>query len=220
MTKHQPAHREGLRFKKLDLHLHTPASNCFADRSVVPRAIVEAAIAKGLHAIAVTDHNSGAWIDHIKAAAEGSGLFVFPGVEITCMAGKDGIHMIALFDVDAGTKEVESLLGNLGLKPSQYGDIHTVVQKDPLSVAAIIAERRGLAILAHANSSKGALQDMRGEQRTALIQWPAVRAAEGTDFQDSHAKENHKRVVDLLDGTDPTFKQRKATSAPNNRLRR
>jgi len=186
--------------------MHTPASKCFEERSVLPEAIVETAVTKGLNGIAVTDHNSGAWIDDVKKAAVGKPLVVFPGVEITCMGGKEGVHLIALFDVNNGTKEVESLLGNLGLKPNQYGEMNTIVQKDPLSVASIIAERGGLAILAHANSSKGALQDMRGEQRTALVQWPALKGAEATDFRDTDAEQKHKRVVDLLDGTDPTYK--------------
>jgi len=210
MSSRRQVHREGLKFKKLDLHLHTPASKCFEDRAVTAEQFVEAAIAKGLHGIAVTDHNSGTWIDQIKAAAQKTELLVFPGVEITCMGGKDGIHVIALFDVDTGTREIESLLSNLGLKPSEFGDIHTLVRQDPLAVAALIEKRGGMAVLAHANSSKGALQDMRGEQRTALIQCPYIRAAEATDFQDAEAQQKHRRVIDLLDGTDPTYKRKLA----------
>src|ERR1035438_3315771 len=210
MSKRLAIHREGLQFKKLDLHLHTPASKCFGDHSVTPEAIVQAALKQGLHGIAVTDHNSGAWVDSIKKAAAGTPLIVFPGVELTCMGGKGGIHIIALFDAKCGTKDIESLLGNLGLKPAQYGDIDTVVHIDPLSVAGIIAEREGLAILAHANSGKGALQDMSGQQRTDLIQCLLIKGAEGTDFQDAEAQKRHKRVVDLLDGNDPVYKRKLA----------
>jgi PHP family Zn ribbon phosphoesterase len=155
-------HREGLRFKKLDLHLHTPASKCFADQSVKPEDIVRAAMEKGLDGIAITDHNSGAWIDSVKKAAAGKGLVVFPGVEITCMGGKEGIHVIAFFDPQLGTQDVESLLGNLGLKPSQYGDINTVVQRDPLTIAEIISKRGGLAVLAHSNSTRGCFTGYEG----------------------------------------------------------
>jgi PHP family Zn ribbon phosphoesterase len=210
MSKRLAVHRDGLRFKKLDLHLHTPASKCFADQNVSPEDIVQAAVKQDLDAIAVTDHNSGAWVDNIKQAAAGTPLIIFPGVELTCMGGKGGIHIIALFDTNCGTKDIESLLGNLGLKPADYGNTDTVVHHDPLKVAEIIIERGGLAILAHANSSKGALQDMNGQQRTDLIQCIAIKAAEGTDFQDTDAKNRHKRVVDLLDGTDPTYKRKLA----------
>ena len=67
-TPPQTSHRHGLRFHKLDLHLHTPASRCFGDKSVTAEMIVADAIQKGLVGIAVTDHNSGAWIDLVKAA--------------------------------------------------------------------------------------------------------------------------------------------------------
>jgi ABC-type lipoprotein export system ATPase subunit len=210
MKKTQTTHREGLKFKKLDLHLHTPASKCFADKTVTPEGIVQAALAKGLDGIAVTDHNSGAWVDAVKKAADGKVLVVFPGVEITCMGGKEGIHIIALFDPKLGTREIESLLGNLGLKTEQYGDIHTIVQKHPLDVAQIISQRDGLAILAHANSSKGALEEMRGQQRTDLVQCALISGAEGTDFRDVEAQKNRKRVVDLLDGSDPTYQRKLA----------
>jgi hypothetical protein len=210
MSKEQAIHREGLRFKKLDLHLHTPASKCFVDRSVSAEAIVKAALAQKLDGIAITDHNSGGWIDDVKKAAEKKGLAVFPGVEITCMGGPNGIHLIALLDPSTGTREVESLLSDLGLQPHQYGDIHTIANMTPLAVGAIIAERGGLAILAHTDSSKGALSDIRGEQRTALIQCPSIHAAEGTDFQNEDARKKHKRVVDVLDGSDPTYQRKLA----------
>jgi PHP family Zn ribbon phosphoesterase len=174
MSPHGPVHREGLKFKKLDLHVHTPASKCFNDDGVKPEAIVREALAKNLAGIAVTDHNSGAWVDSIKKAAAGKGLTIFPGVEITCTGGKEGIHIIALFDPSGGTADIESLLKNLGLKPIQYGDINTVVKMDLISLAEIIMRRGGLAILAHGNSSRGALEDMRGQQRIDLIQSPVI----------------------------------------------
>jgi hypothetical protein len=163
-----------------------------------------------LSGIAVTDHNSGEWIDDVKAEAKGTGLTVFPGVEITCMGGKNGIHIIAVFDPSLGRADIESLLGNLGLKPSEYGDIKTVVRKDPITVAEIISTRGGLAVLAHANSSKGALGDMQGEQRIKLVRSPYVSAAEATDFQNQELKDKKRRVTDLLDGTDPDYKRKLA----------
>jgi PHP family Zn ribbon phosphoesterase len=206
-TQTQPAHRDGLRFKKLDLHLHTPASRCFGDKSVTPDAIVAEAKNKGLSGIAVTDHNSGAWVDLVKAAAERSKLVVFPGVEITCAGGTSGIHLIALFDPQNGKVDIETLLGALGLTPDQFGDTATVVQRSPMDVAKIIHDRGGLAVLAHADSTKGGLEDMRGEQRTILIKSPFISAAEGNDFQSAQKKAAHKRTVDLLDGTDPVYER-------------
>ena len=189
----------------LDLHLHTPASRCFGDKSVTAEMIVAEAMQKGLAGMAVTDHNSGAWVDLVKAAAEQTNLVIFPGVEITCMGGTSGIHIIALFDPSCGRVDIETLLGALGLGPDQFGDTTTVVEHSPLDVAKIVYGRGGLVVLAHADSSKGALEDMRGELRTLLLHSPYVSAAEGNDFKDQAKKAAHKRVVDLLDGSDPVY---------------
>ena len=51
---------KGLNFHKIDLHVHTPASTCFPDKNITPENIVKAALSKGLSAIAITDHNTGA----------------------------------------------------------------------------------------------------------------------------------------------------------------
>lgn len=205
-----PNHSPGLSFKKLDLHLHTPASRCFRDRGVTPAQIVEAAIAAGLDGIAVTDHNSGAWIDDVRAAATGKPLTVFAGVEITCQGGKGGLHVIALLDPSAGKAEIESLLSALDFQPKDYGSQDAVVMKSIGDVLRVIDQRNGLAVLAHANSTRGVLADMEGQQRTEVLKDPLVRAAEATDFKNADKQAKHKRVVDLLDGSDATYQRKLA----------
>jgi len=207
-------HSYGLAFKKLDLHLHTPASSCFDDSaSVTPEQLVAAALDVGLDGIAVTDHNSGAWVDRVKEAAKPRGLVVFPGVEITCQGGKEGVHVIGLFEIAQGTAHIESLLGDLGLRPEDYGNKKTIVQKTIQEVIETINRRGGLAVLAHANSSHGALSEMRGEQRTRVVQHPHLAAVEATDFRqqtDTGEANARKRTADVLDGSDPTYQRKVA----------
>lgn len=93
----------GARWFKCDLHVHTPASQCFRDRNVTPEQWVDACLEAGLHCVAVTDHNTGAWIDCIKEAASEKGLVVFPGVEITCDTSK--IHLLVLFGLNEPTRK-------------------------------------------------------------------------------------------------------------------
>ena len=202
-------HTAGLHFVKLDLHLHTPGSKDFGDRAVTAEDIVEKAIAAGLGGIGVTDHNSAAWVDAVKTAASHAitDLVVFPGCEITCMGGKYGIHILAIFDPACSRADVEGLLAELQLQPSDYGQSETIVQKDPITVVQTIRRRGGLAILAHANSSKGALADMSGQQRTKLIQLSDLTAVEATDFRNADLQERQKRAIDLLDGNDPVYQR-------------
>ena len=98
----------GLTFQKIDLHVHTPASYDFRDKTVTPAQIVQQAINVGLRAIAITDHHTAGFIDKVKEAAKGRGLIVFPGVEITCTGGEEGIHVVAILDVDKDQKHIEA----------------------------------------------------------------------------------------------------------------
>ena len=95
----------GAQLLKADLHIHTPASNDFeGDReNTTAQDIVETAIEKGLDVIAITDHNTVGWCDKVRAAAKGTALVVFPGVEVSTKEG----HILAIFDVDAHNRTHE-----------------------------------------------------------------------------------------------------------------
>ena len=202
----------GLRFRKLDLHVHTPASNDFRDRSVTAEQIVDRAIEAGLQGIAITDHNSGAWIDKVKNAAKGKDLVVFPGVEITCKGGKGGIHLIALFDIERDSSHVSHLLSTLGILPENQGKNEALASKSLTEVIDIIQNAKwgGIAIPAHVTSSKGILKGVEGQQRIGIIRHPGLIAVEATCFQKEKLKKNRKRAVDLLDGTDPNYRRKLA----------
>jgi hypothetical protein len=195
----------GLQYKKLDLHVHTKASHDF-NGEITPQDIVNKAIEKGLDAIAITDHNTVKWIDDVKNAAEGTSLTVFPGIEISCTGGEYGIHIIAIFDVDKDSKYLIGFLGALGITPEEYGKQDSIIEKNITDAIDIIHDWNGITILAHANSSKGVLHDMKGEQRTRIIQNPRLLAVEATDFD----KPEGKRTIDLLNGKDPVYKRKLA----------
>lgn len=110
----------GLSFKKMDLYIHTPLSECFDDKSVTPEQIVKKAIDVGLAGIAITDHNTGGWIDKVKKAAEGTKLVVFPGVEITVQ----NKHLVAIFDPSKDEETIKRLL-TLAKVKGAYGSRDT-----------------------------------------------------------------------------------------------
>lgn len=195
----------GLEWRKLDLHLHTGASHDF-NGDVSARDVVDKCIEAGLDAIAVTDHNTGSWIDDIKDAAVGTDLVVFPGVEITCPGGKSGIHILAIFDTSKGTQDVVGLLEALGITHDKHGDETALSSKSIEDTIDIITERRAMAIPAHVNSSKGICKDMRGQQRIRLIKHPALMALEATDFSSPIGE----RTIDYFDGNDPNYQRKLA----------
>jgi hypothetical protein len=144
----------GLNFFRIDLHIHTPASKCYRYKDHTPEQIVQSAIDKGLAAIAVTDHNTGGWIDCTKVAANEKSLVIFPGVEISM---SEGFHIVAIFDPSKDQKHVENFLGGIDIISNDYGEQDALCTKHTASeVIKKIHEREGLAILAHIDQPKGA----------------------------------------------------------------
>lgn len=193
--------RSGLRWHKLDLHVHSPASKDYRGPPITPGEFVTQALAKGLHGIAITDHNSGEWIDKLIAAAKGTDLAIFPGVEISVTGGKNGIHIIALFERDATTKTIENLLAKLHFDAQKYGQLEAISNLGPEAVVEEIDAVGGVAILAHADSSKGVLADMSGQQRNNVMNSPHLSAVEII---------NVAKTAPFCSGTDPNYKRKLA----------
>ncbi len=110
------------RWWRVDLHTHSPASYDFkpeTDRLARDWAAwVGACRSAGLHAVAVTDHNTPDGIQGIQDALGGTSDFsLFPGVEVTV----GGIHLLCLLDPQCGRDEIVSLLSKLGIEPSAFG---------------------------------------------------------------------------------------------------
>jgi hypothetical protein len=210
-----PSLSVGLQFKKFDLHVHTPASDDYrGKKDIEPCAIVDTALAKGLAGIAITDHQSGEWINRVKEAARGKNLVVFPGVELLVTGGEGGVHILILFDVDKDSKHVEQFLNSLGIYDKR-GERTLAAELTPGQVADKLEkyDASALLILPHCHSSKGVLGDMRGETRSMIFEarHKCIMGAEASesDFTNEGKKATHKRVIDLLDGSDENYHYRK-----------
>lgn len=144
---------KGSRWFKCDFHLHTPASECFEDKSITPEQWVNAVIDSGLQCIAITDHNTGAWIDIIKSASQDKDLIVFPGVEITCDTSK--IHLLIIFDINVGTQQVEDFLIRCGIARDSFSKSNACSNKTILDIANIAHEAGAIIIPAHIDEYNG-----------------------------------------------------------------
>jgi predicted metal-dependent phosphoesterase TrpH len=188
-------------FRRVDLHIHSPLSACYVDsmrpevnRRTRPRDIVDAAVAAGLEAIALTDHNGADMIDVIRPLAAERGLCVFPGTEISTRGG----HLLAIFDLETPTDVLRGLLAEVGFSPEVSGDgfQRTDVWLD--AVMEAIDARGGLAIPAHVDREpRGFLaSDERPSDKSRIYRHPAVAALEITD---------PTRRERWLRGTDPRY---------------
>jgi predicted metal-dependent phosphoesterase TrpH len=138
---------KGTRWFKCDLHLHTPASKCFEDKTATAEQWVEKAIEKGLNCVAVTDHNTGEWIDSIKLAAQDKNLFVFPGVEITCDTSK--VHLLILFDTNKTSSDVNDFIIRCGIDRAKLADQTASTTENIFQIAHKAHEHGAIVIPAH-----------------------------------------------------------------------
>ena len=84
-----------------DLHIHTCLSPC-GELSMSPRAIVSAAVSRGLDLIAVADHNTMGMADIVAREASKQGLLFLYGMELQT---QEEVHLLAYFDDAAAAHE-------------------------------------------------------------------------------------------------------------------
>lgn len=91
---------------RIDLHMHSTAS----DGSQAPAEVVAAALAAGVSAIALTDHDTVAGVAPARAAAQGTALRVIAGVELSAYQGDEETHLLGLHlsELDAMERELAS----------------------------------------------------------------------------------------------------------------
>ena len=179
----------GARWWKFDFHTHTPASEDYGkgprqtlllERS--PREWLLDFMRAGIDCVAVTDHNTGGWVDCLKEAnaalhderpEDFRPLDLFPGVEINTHGG---IHMLAILDPSKGKSDIDRLLGAVGLPEDCSAG--SITSRTPLEVAQVIDERGGLAIPAHVDSARGVLEQLSGPSLQEILECPWILAAE------------------------------------------
>lgn len=167
----------GSRWWRFDFHTHTPVSSDTPwhreNLDLSPEQWLSRYMAAGIDCVAVTDHNSGAWIDSLKTTYEQMEaqrpegfreLTLFPGVEISVQGG---FHLLALLDPAATTGDIDTLLGQVGYNGTK-GDSDGVTRRGAGEVVQAVLESGGLPILAHADGDKGLLAVREGTRECRL----------------------------------------------------
>ena len=158
----------GARWWKFDFHTHTPASSDYGKgqnqetlRRITPEEWLLDYMRAGIDCVAVTDHNSGEWIDKLKAAlskletekpADFRLLYLSPGVEITA---NSGVHVLAIFDPSKTTKDITQLLGAVHYRGT-HGESARAADYSVIQVIEEIDRAGASPQLAHVDGANGA----------------------------------------------------------------
>ncbi|MCM8739361.1 AAA family ATPase [Azospirillum sp. A1-3] len=189
-----------------DFHTHTPASSDYGKgpnqntlKQITPEEWLLAFMRNRIDCVAVSDHNSGEWIDRLKAALTTMAasatppngyrpLTLFPGVEITA---NGGTHVLAIFDPSATSLDIVRLLTKVDYNGS-YGDSEVAANKSVIDIVREIRAAGALPILAHADRDRGAFR-LTGNTLKPLLECGLLAAIEMTH----HAADKPQIYQDL-----------------------
>ena len=175
----------GAKWWKFDFHTHTLASADFKKPHPTCEDWLCDYMKKGIDCVAVTDHNSGEWIDKLKRTLSElteqdpewyRPLYLFPGVEISA---NGGVHILAIFDPEKTTSDIDSLLGAVGYRGTK-GSSDDVTTKSLTEVIDSIVQVGGIAIPAHVDRDKG-LFSIEGQSLQQVLEKPNIYAMELCD---------------------------------------
>jgi hypothetical protein len=209
--------RNGLRWIRADLHIHTPASEDYAEPEITFLEILQEAERRELEIIAFTDHNTVQGYEQFQReidflrTLEAAGrltpeeqerlneyrrllhkINVLPGFEFTTHFGA---HVLGIFSPDSHISLIEATLLQLGvpadvLKKGVCGIANTRHVTDTYE---LIARAGGLVIAPHANGPNGVITETlrlgtSGQARIAVTQSSCLHAIEFVNFYTDHEK--------------------------------
>ncbi len=220
-----------MQWYKMDLHLHTPASDDWQEPEVGYLDLLRVAEMRGLDIIAITDHNTLAGyaamqeemvqLDLLERLGRiqpdeqqrleeyrriRSKILILPGFEFTATLG---FHILAIFPPNTPLRALEHLLLQLNVPAERLDEGATEVGAtvDVLTAYRRIDEAGGLVIAAHANSNHGvALKglDFGGQTRIAYTQDRHLHALEVTDLE----KRGRRTTTWFFSGRKPEYPRR------------
>lgn len=229
MAKKRP--HNNYKWYTIDLHLHTPASSDYQQPEASYLDLLKRAEARGLDLIAFTDHNTVAGYRKMHEEIQQlelleklnrlipeertrlneyrrllNKILVFPGFEFTATFG---FHILGIFSPLKPVREIEHLLLNLHIPPTQLDEGSSTVgaTSDVLTAYRLINEAGGLAIAAHANSTNGVAMlglNFGGQTKIAYTQDPNLHALEVTDL----GQHGRHATANFFSGTKPEYPRR------------
>ncbi|MCL4396551.1 MAG: putative DNA binding domain-containing protein [Chloroflexi bacterium] len=218
-------------WRRMDLHLHTPASIDYKQPNVTYLDFLKKAEDKNLDVIAFADHNSAngyaRYLEEIESLELLERLnrlrdderkrleeyrrlrdkiLVLPGFEFTATLG---FHILGIFPPETTVRELEHLLLSLRVPSDKLdqGSGEVGATTDALTAYRMINEAGGLVIAAHANSSHGVAMpgfDFGGQTRIAYTQDSNLHALEVTDLD----SKSRRRTAAFFSGTKPEYPRR------------
>ena len=156
--------------KKMDLHIHTPASNdyIYSEKNITKdeeyKKLINKFIESDLDVIAITDHNTISGYEEIQQIINENKeirkkllrKYIMPGVEVTCFAR----HFLVYFSEEIKIDKIKAFLKRCGIDENEKNNEKLSADRvTPLTLCEIADEYDAFVCLAHADGNKGFLED-------------------------------------------------------------
>jgi hypothetical protein len=128
------------------------------DAETHARRIVEKAVSLGVSVLAITDHNDVSGVPAFRAAAEVSGVDVFPGFELS---SSEGVHVLCIYPPTSSQDQLGRFLGEFGI--TSTGPSSDLSNKTFVQILAKVRGQGGVAVAAHATNDKGLFKVLSGQ---------------------------------------------------------
>lgn len=190
---------------------------------MTPKTIVKTAIDQGLHMIAICDHNSARNTAATRRAAQGSGLTVVSGIEVT---SAEEVHIVGLFPTDeeaeAAQEEIyarlygendEEVFG-YQVVVNEHDEVEDLDQRLLIGATTLSCERvadlihkfNGLAIAAHVDRDGFGIFSQLGFIPDGLA-LDALEVSKRSDFDTVQRRYRQSRQYTLLASSDAHYVQ-------------
>ena len=134
------------------------------DASGHAQAIVEKAVEIGVSVLAITDHNDVSGVPAFRNAAQGRGVQVFPGFELT---SSDGVHVLCIYPQDTNDDQLQRYLGEFGIRTTSPSS--DLANKSFVAILGQVREQHGVTIAAHVTNDKGLFKVLSSKPR--ILAW-------------------------------------------------
>lgn len=147
----------GSKWWRCDFHVHSPGSYDYGTPDTSAENWIDAALAAHLDCVAVTDHNTGSFIDSVNRVLETRRTtgqpcpIVFAGAEITVQ----GVHILAIFEPGTSSAHLSAHLASCGVLAGQQGVGGAYSHRTIEQVVHQIRVEDGVAIAAHIDQASG-----------------------------------------------------------------
>ncbi|MDO8964194.1 MAG: hypothetical protein Q7W30_06850 [Coriobacteriia bacterium] len=191
---------------EIDLHNHMPlfAGDYRGPMDTTGDDVVAAAREAGVHVLAVTDHFSIDFYEHVAAAAaDVDDLLVLPGAEIRLAWEGDEVHLVALFPPDSAERRFAALMQVLGFEPMGRSALQSVViEHDPVDAAHAISALGGICTVAHVDRTFGDYRLLGRPALTRLLDTAPIAAVEFIDATRAHELGELRRGRSCIQSSD------------------